>query len=391
MRILLVCLAILCTACVVYDTPVDSHPSPSPPPYYPVPAPRPPPTVEIRFFYDALDPYGDWMRFEPYGWVWVPNAVDPFWRPYTFGRWVWTDWGWMWVSSERWGWATYHYGRWVRVRQHGWVWVPGDVWGPGWVAWRRGSGVVGWAPLPPDVRYRAGAGLDWGGGDIDVRIALDAWCFLDEQRFADNDLHRYAYPVGRNATVIRATKNVTKVRVVDRRIVNEGIDRAEIERAVRRPVPVRRVTDQEHPQLRPAEVSGNDVRVYRPQVTPKDNALDPPRGIKQPPPETPDDVWKNDEAQRKWARGWNEDWQKLQKEQKRDEPPKAAGIPPPPAVTKKHQEENREAAENAYQELTAEQERAKRKAERAKSGPPGQAKKGHPKGKDDEEPKKDPP
>jgi uncharacterized protein YraI len=34
-------------------------------------------------------------------------------RPYTVGRWVFTDrYGWMWASSEPFGWATYHYGRW---------------------------------------------------------------------------------------------------------------------------------------------------------------------------------------------------------------------------------------------------------------------------------------
>src|SRR5262249_43685306 len=96
--------------CVVYETSAERPtPVPAPPP---VAAPPPAP-VDVGYFYDALDPDGDWLRVDPYGWVWVPNGVSPFWRPYTVGRWEWTDWGWTWVSAERWGWATYHYGRWV--------------------------------------------------------------------------------------------------------------------------------------------------------------------------------------------------------------------------------------------------------------------------------------
>jgi hypothetical protein len=356
--VLIVLAATLFSGCLVYDMPVTTTGS------YPPPQVRPEPTVEIRFFYDALDPYGDWMRVEPYGFVWVPNAVDPFWRPYTVGRWVWTDWGWTWVSGERWGWATYHYGRWIRTPHHGWVWVPGDVWGPGWVAWRRGTGVVGWAPLPPDVRFHAGVGLDWNGVDIDVAIGHDAWCFLDDSRFGDPDVQRYAYPVGRNATVIRGTKNVTHVRIVDKRIVNEGIDRAEIERLAGHPVPVRRVVDQPRPELRPAVIEGGDVQVYRPEVRPHDTTPDPPHAIAPQAPPSPGDAFKDGEAERKWDQRWNEDWRKLQKVQKRDVPPDASAPAAPPAVEKQHREENRDAADNAYRELVVEQERTKRKAER---------------------------
>src|SRR5262245_46947638 len=87
--------AAVCTGCVVYET------GPSTPTSRPVPPPPPPPgpshgpgtTVDLDFFYDALDPDGDWLWIDPYGWVWAPNHVDPFWRPYTVGRWEWTDWG----------------------------------------------------------------------------------------------------------------------------------------------------------------------------------------------------------------------------------------------------------------------------------------------------------
>ena len=77
-----------------------------------------------------------------------PSAIRN-WRPYADGYWAYTDVGWTWVSNEDFGWATYHYGRWARLRDHGWVWVPGREWGPAWVSWRTGGDYVGWAPLPP--------------------------------------------------------------------------------------------------------------------------------------------------------------------------------------------------------------------------------------------------
>ena len=73
------------------------------------------------------------------------------WRPYRDGHWVWTDRGWYWDSNEPFGWATYHYGRWTRLRGTGWCWVPGRQWAPAWVSWRESSDHVGWAPLPPEV------------------------------------------------------------------------------------------------------------------------------------------------------------------------------------------------------------------------------------------------
>jgi len=73
-------------------------------------------------------------------------------RPYSDGYWAYTDVGWTWVSYEDFGWATYHYGRWTRLRDRGWFWVPGREWGPAWFSWRTGGDYVGWAPLPPRGR-----------------------------------------------------------------------------------------------------------------------------------------------------------------------------------------------------------------------------------------------
>ena len=109
-------------------------------------APRSPP--DARTFQRELSPHGEWVDSPRYGRVWRPR-VPAGWRPYYYGRWVWTANGWFWASDEPWGWATYHYGRWGYDDVLGWVWVPGYEWAPAWVTWRFGVGVVGWAPLFP--------------------------------------------------------------------------------------------------------------------------------------------------------------------------------------------------------------------------------------------------
>lgn len=106
--------------------------------------------VSLETFQSGLSPYGDWVRTGAYGTAWRPR-VAPGWRPYYYGRWEWTNEGWLWVSEEPFGWATYHYGRWAWDGGLGWVWVPGYQWAPAWVSWRFGGDVVGWAPLAPGL------------------------------------------------------------------------------------------------------------------------------------------------------------------------------------------------------------------------------------------------
>jgi hypothetical protein len=108
------------------------------------------PPVALADFVAALEPWGEWTVHQRWGRVWRPQGVDRFWRPYFHGRWAPTEEGWYWVSDEPWGWATYHFGRWLLDPVEGWTWLPGKRWAPSWVTWRQGGGLVGWAPLGPD-------------------------------------------------------------------------------------------------------------------------------------------------------------------------------------------------------------------------------------------------
>jgi hypothetical protein len=100
-------------------------------------------------FTQPLTPLGTWITLGSYGRVWRPGQVAIGWRPYSFGRWEWTDLGWYWVSDEPWAWAVYHYGTWVFDPNNGWCWIPGTEWAPAWVSWRDSPDFIGWAPLGP--------------------------------------------------------------------------------------------------------------------------------------------------------------------------------------------------------------------------------------------------
>ena len=112
--------------------------------------------------YDDLDDYGQWAVEPRYGPVWYPTAVPGGWVPYRFGHWVWIEpWGWTWVEHERWGYAPFHYGRWVVVGAR-WGWLPGPVvvrpyYAPALVVFVGGgsfaAGTQAWFPLGPGEIY----------------------------------------------------------------------------------------------------------------------------------------------------------------------------------------------------------------------------------------------
>ncbi len=72
-----------------------------------------------------LAAYGSFTQTQQYGQVWYPNQVASDWAPYRDGHWAYVHpWGWTWVDNARWGFAPFHYGRWVQV-QNRWGWVAG--------------------------------------------------------------------------------------------------------------------------------------------------------------------------------------------------------------------------------------------------------------------------
>lgn len=119
--------------------------------------------------YEELSMHGSWSNNVEYGPIWVPRRVAVDWAPYRDGRWAWiAPFGWTWVDNSPWGYAPFHYGRWVMVGSR-WAWAPGryvaqPVWAPALVGWVGGNGWnvtfnlnggrrhgpgLGWYPLSP--------------------------------------------------------------------------------------------------------------------------------------------------------------------------------------------------------------------------------------------------
>ena len=168
-------------------------------------------------FYAPLASCGKWVDVGFYGRCWRPTGVIAGWQPYCDGYWVWTDYGWYWVSDEPWAWACYHYGYWVYDSTCGWIWVPGVEWAPARVCWRYGGGYVGWAPIPPHRFFFTG------------HPANPAFVFVDNDHFGRRLTS--ASVIVNNPAVIRRTTFVSNPERVTRNfngagsrsvIINEG-------------------------------------------------------------------------------------------------------------------------------------------------------------------------
>ncbi len=129
--------------------------------------------------YQDLDEYGGWRPVPEYGMVWFPRTTVVDWAPYRYGHWAYVSpWGYTWIDDAPWGFAPFHYGRWINYGGV-WGWVPcpppaagvvyvRPVYAPALVAWVGGphfgvgiavgggmaAGVhVGWFPLGPREVY----------------------------------------------------------------------------------------------------------------------------------------------------------------------------------------------------------------------------------------------
>jgi DNA segregation ATPase FtsK/SpoIIIE-like protein len=119
---------------------------------------------------EDLGQYGDWSTDPTYGAVWCPRGVGSDWAPYRFGHWAYVGlWGWTWIDDAQWGFAPFHYGRWLHTA-NGWEWIPGPrgarpVYAPALVAFVGGRASsraqavsggrsVSWIPLGPGEAFR---------------------------------------------------------------------------------------------------------------------------------------------------------------------------------------------------------------------------------------------
>lgn len=221
----------------------------------------------VEAFHSALLPYGEWFKNPQYGWSWAPYNVSIDWRPYTQGRWLYTDYGWMWDSYWPWGWACFHYGRWYPDDSRGWSWCPDTLWAPAWCAWRMGDDWIAWAALPPEALWIEGQGLSFGEFAAANNIAQKTWCFVEKDKFLSSDVFNQVQTAAQNPTLFYQTSFVgANLQMTGRRLVNEVPSYTQIQTLVGHPVDRLMIRDADSGMN--AGVRDNEVWVYRLRIKP---------------------------------------------------------------------------------------------------------------------------
>jgi hypothetical protein len=247
-------------------------------------------TADYDVFYERLSSDGTWFYDDDYGYVWQPTVAvsTSSWQPYTDGHWVWTDRGWCWVSNEDFGWATYHYGRWIRVAGAGWVWAPGDEWAPAWVSWRHtdDDDYVGWAPLPPEASVTVDVGVhSWCDSYYDIGPA--AFAFIRIGDFWRPSYREFVVPSHQNVTIINRTVNITNITYNNNLLYNYGPQYERVSQLVQRQghqVPNYKIDYIPQSQRNAAfrtDPQGKLLRVVAPPVKLKPAATNPPAAAKE--------------------------------------------------------------------------------------------------------------
>jgi len=215
-------------------------------------------SISFQTFYNELSPYGDWLYMPDYGYVWRPffDRPDAF-RPYSSnGDWVYTDYGWTWVSDYHWGWAPFHYGRWFFDDYLGWMWIPGYEWSPAWVTWGSFNNHWGWAPLGPGINVSIDFG--WNAPDF-------WWTFVPCRHFRSHHWRSHIYDRHVHVTNITYINNIYVDN--DNRGHNSwyrGPRVNDVERHTRTRIRPMDVVQTDRPEN--ARISNNRLNVYQPRV-----------------------------------------------------------------------------------------------------------------------------
>lgn len=153
---------------------------------------------ELDPYGEELDEHGEWVYDQPTGYVYVPRVAHD-WMPYTYGRWVYTLYGWTWVADEPWGFVTSHYGRWGYSSRVGWHWMPKVGFSGAWVGWSspvgRWSNTIGWCALGFNDRpvgafaYGSGGRAVLRGGSRSLSSGR-GWSYADRSDMGRASIHR---------------------------------------------------------------------------------------------------------------------------------------------------------------------------------------------------------
>jgi len=214
--------------------------------------------VSFGVFYNELSPYGQWVDYPSYGYVWIPSTGQDF-APYSSnGYWISTEYGWTWVSGYSWGWAPFHYGRWDYDDHYGWFWIPDNEWGPAWVTWRRSPGYYGWAPMRPGISLS----VSFGNG---YTVPDDHWRFVRDRDFSRTDINHYYINRTNNVTIIKNSSVINRTYTDQSRHSTyvSGPDRSDVQKSTGSTIQPVVIHDNEKPGQ---NVKNGQLQIYRPRV-----------------------------------------------------------------------------------------------------------------------------
>ncbi|GEM_PF-3138402 len=133
--------------------------------------------TDFDTFMALLSQHGTWEQVAGKGRLYFPKTEGAEgWVPFTRGRWLSTDWGWLWESAEPFAFAVYHYGVCVKIPGKGWAWKPDGRWEGAMVEWRVSGSYYGWRPRPVN---KVGESLE----DFhETATREDEWFFIERTK-----------------------------------------------------------------------------------------------------------------------------------------------------------------------------------------------------------------
>jgi len=182
--------------------------------------------------YEDLDEYGGWRPVPDYGTVWFPHVSVVGWAPYRFGHWAWiSPWGWTWVDDAPWGFAPFHYGRWV-FAGGGWGWVPcpprvvavayvRPVYAPALVAWVGGPHFAAGVAFGGGGGFAAGVNVGWfplGPREVFVPSYPVSRTYVNNVNISNTTVNQTVINNYYNTTIVNKNVNVNNVRYVNQNV-----------------------------------------------------------------------------------------------------------------------------------------------------------------------------
>jgi hypothetical protein len=183
----------------------------------------------------VLNPYGTWSKIGGL-WAYTPLDHQP---PYTSGRWLYTEYGWMWKGTSPHSWATEHYGYWKRGANKVWSWFPGPYWLPETIEIRQTPEYIGWRSAQVDDN---GSFVE---APIDRYIKFDEWSFVTFAQFANPITPAVLAPPDVTRTQLEATTDSRHTYLTYREIDRPGPHPADIAPFIKEPGMLAPLTMQE--------------------------------------------------------------------------------------------------------------------------------------------------